>query len=111
MTINEAEQQFEVVAVDDDDIVELLLVRTEEGNTDPGALIRVDALGVTEDGTMVYGMHAIAKADWLPVPFPIMYEVDPDEDPSSFDVSAAGFMKELSGQGHSVFEPTFWESY
>jgi hypothetical protein len=106
-----AEQLFEVVAVDDDDIVDLVLVRAEEVNAAPADLIRVDALGVTEVGTMVYGMHAIGTVEWLEVPFPIRYETDADADRWSLEVSAAGFTKELRGRGGLVFEPPFWERY
>lgn len=107
VTVNEKEQLIEITAVADDEIIELVLVHEEERDAEPGQLIRVDALGVTEDETMVYGMQA-SSLDWMF--FPMVYEYDPDADVALAQVRAAGLTQELRFRGWVTYEPLLWEN-
>lgn len=108
VTVNEEEQQIDITAVADDEIVELALVHEEERDAEPGQLIRVDALGVTEDGTTVYGMQPRTSALWMV--FPMVYAYDPDAEVSLVEVRAAGLTQELRFRGSIAYEPLLWEN-
>ena len=108
VTVNEEEQLIEINAVADDDIVELVLLHEEERDAEPGQLIRVEALGVTRDGTIVYGMQASSPEFWMF--FPMVYEYDPDADLALSQVRAAGLTQELRFRGWVTYEPLLWEN-
>ena len=97
VTVSETERWVSVTAAAPDDIVELVLARTEEEDAEPGETIRIGVLGLTDDGTEVYGMHASAADRWLP--FPIAYEYDPDAEPQSLTVNAIGLKREFVYRG------------
>jgi hypothetical protein len=97
VTVSETERWVSMTAVAPDDIVDLVLARTEEEDAEPGETLRIDVLGLTDDGTEVYGMHASAADGWLP--FPIAYAYDPDAEPQSLTVNAIGLERELVYRG------------
>lgn len=107
VTVDDQEQSVGVTAAAADDLVDLILVQTGEEDAQPGQKIRVDALGVTSDGTRVHGMHATAADGWIR--FPIAYEYDPEAEPRSFSVSAGGLEQELVFQGDLTYAEPFWE--
>ena len=88
--------------------VELLLVHDDERDAEPGQLIRVDALGVAEDGTTVDGMKPSTTNRSLLLP--MAYEYDPAADVRTVEVTAAGFTEVLRFRGTVTYEPLFWEN-
>ena len=108
VTVNEEEQLIEFTGVADEEIVELVLVRDEERDAEPGQLIRVDALGVTRDGTTVYGMQPSTSEFFML--FPTVYEYDPDAGVSVVEVSAADLEQVLRFRGTVTYEPLLWEN-
>lgn len=97
VAVDEEEQTVEVTGVAADDVVDLLLISTDEDDAQPGQTIRVDALGVTSDGTRVHGVHASAAERWLPVPF--AYDYRPGAEPLPLVVSAVHLEQEFVFRG------------
>jgi hypothetical protein len=95
-----------VTAVPEEEIVDLLLPRTDENDAEPGDLLRVDALGLSGRGTPVYGIHPVFD-QLLPS---LAYEYDPSAPLRRVTVTALGFERELTYRGHLSFPDSLWRS-
>ena len=92
-------------AVPKEDIVDLLLLRTEEERAAAGDIIRVIAVGLSAQGTRVYGVGAEFGSPGVES---MAYEYDPNAAARQISVKAAGFEEELTYRGYLVSPEPLW---
>ncbi len=107
INIDVAGEQERIItgSVPKEDVVDLLLLRTEEEQAEPGDVIRVIAAGLTKEGTLVYGMQAEFGPQGMET---FAYEYEPGAPEERILVKAAGFEKELSYRGEFVPPEPLW---
>ena len=97
-------------AVSEENIADLRLLQTREQDAEPGDVIRVFAVGVSTDGSLVYGMRQNALSSGGELSEAIAYQFNPDASPSHVIVVALNFERDLTYRGnYTVLEP-IWSS-
>jgi hypothetical protein len=100
------EEDLMLGAVSEERIVDILLLRTtEEDDAEPGDVIRVDVLGLTETGTRVYGLPEARTTADMDLIGPLAYRFEPSSSVELVAFEALGFEAVIAIRGAVWFAP------
>lgn len=97
-------------ATTEEEIIDLEVLQPDEALAQAGELLVVGAVGLTEQGTQVYGIGAEFVGTLLPTAGIFAYEYVPSEATAGTPVRALGFEKEASYRGRMSLPDSLWHS-